>query len=106
MLALAIVNLCKDCKEWKILMEHITLLSKRRAQLKKVVQSVVQECMKFFDETPDKATKIELIETLRTVSAGKMFVELERARMTRTLCEINEADGDVAKAADLLQEVR
>jgi 26S proteasome regulatory subunit N5 len=68
-----------------MLNEHIELLCKRRAQLKKVIHRVVEECFKFIDELTDKAKKIELIEVLRSVSAGKMFVELELARMTRTL---------------------
>lgn len=105
MLALAIIKLCKDCGEWSELNDHVSLLCKRRAQLKKVVQTIIQEAMKFIDDTPDKKTKIALIEQLRLVSAGKMFVELERARMTRQLAEMKEEDGDVASAADILQEV-
>jgi len=40
------------------------------------------------------------------MSAGKMFVELERARMTKMLAEIKEAEGNSAEAADVLQEVQ
>ena len=32
----AIIDICHELKEWKTLAEHITLLCKRRAQLKKV----------------------------------------------------------------------
>ena len=62
--------------------------------------------MKFVDVTPDKKTKLELIDTLRTVSAGKIFVELERARLTKILAEIKENDGDIAGAAETLQDVQ
>lgn len=105
MLATAMVQLCKECGAWKDLNEYIELLSKRRAQMKKVVQTIVQESMTFLDATPDKETKVALLETLRVVTAGKMYVELERARMTRILAEMKEADGDVAGAADILQDV-
>lgn len=105
MLALAIVQLCKDCEEWKMLNDQIVLLSKRRAQLKKVILMIVQEAMKWLDETPDKETKIALIETLRTIAAGKMFAELELARMTRTLAEMKEHEGDIAGAAEIMQEL-
>lgn len=105
MLATAIVQLCKDCGEWKMLNDHIILLSKRRAQLKKVIQVVVQEAMNFIEETPDKETKIALIETLRTVSAGKMYAELELARMTRILADMKEKDGDIVGAAEIMQEL-
>jgi 26S proteasome regulatory subunit N5 len=55
---------------------------------------------------PDKATKLELLNTLRTVSAGKIFVELERARMTRTLADMKEKEGNINEAAEVLQEVQ
>jgi len=105
MLATAIVQLCHDCGEWQILNEYILLLCKRRAQLKKVIQTIVQIALKFVDDTPDQKTKITLIETLRTVSSGKMFVELELARMTRLLAEMKEKDGDIAGAAEIMQEL-
>lgn len=105
LLATTIVQLCKDCGEWQLLNEYILLLSKRRAQLKKVIQTIVQLGLKFVDETPDQKVKIALIETLRTVSTGKMFVELELARMTRLLAEMKEKDGDISGAAEIMQEV-
>jgi len=105
-LAHTILQLLRDCNEWKLLNSHITLLCKRRAQLKKVMQLVIQNGVKYVDETPDKETKIELIETLRTVSSGKLFVELERARLTRTLAEIREEEGDVEKSCDILKDVQ
>lgn len=73
------------------LARQIHLLAKRRAQLKKTIQTAVQEAMLFLDATPDQATKLELIETLRTVAAGKIYVEIELARLTMTLAKIKEA---------------
>jgi 26S proteasome regulatory subunit N5 len=35
-----------------------------------------------------------------------MFVELERARMTKILSDIKEAEGTIAEAADILSEVQ
>lgn len=104
-LGVAIVNLCRECEAWAALNDHIELLCKRRAQFSKVMQSVIQTAFAFVEETPDKATKVKLIETLRLVSVGKITVELERARLTRTLAEIKEAEGDLSKAAEIAQEV-
>ena len=33
---------------------------------------MVKQCMEYIDETPDLETRIELIKTLNTVSAGKV----------------------------------
>jgi len=104
--ALAILQLCVECKSWKILNDQITALCKKRAQLQKVIQTVIEESMKFIDVTPDKPTKLELLSTLRLVAAGRIFVELERARMTKILAQIKEAEGNGVEACELLQEVQ
>ena len=103
--AVAILGLLQSTGSWALLNDHISLLSKRRAQLQKVQEQVVQTAVAYVPLTPDEASKRALIDTLRTVSAGKMFVELERARLTRTLAEMEEKGGKVAAAADLMQEV-
>ena len=38
----------------------------------KAVAAMVEECCKFVDQTPDLDTKLKLIDTLRTVSEGKV----------------------------------
>lgn len=68
----AIVQICLEAKNWAVLNEHIVLLSKRRSQLKRAVTKMVQECCTYVDKMPDKETKIKLIETLRTVTEGKV----------------------------------
>jgi len=35
----------------------------------------------------------------------QIFVEIERARLTRRLAAMKEAEGNIAEAADTLQEV-
>lgn len=105
-LAAAILDLCHEVNEWTILGDQITLLCKRRAQIPKVVQFVIQTAYKFVDSAPDDATKRAFLTTLRAVSDGKIFVELERARMTRTLAEMEEKDGKIAEAAAMLQELQ
>ena len=49
---------------------------------------------------------MELIEILRTVTEGKIYVENERARVTRTLASIYEKDDEREKAAKVLQELQ
>ncbi|KAJ6842146.1 26S proteasome non-ATPase regulatory subunit 12-like protein A-like [Iris pallida] len=100
-----IVELCYKAKEWAKLNDHIITLSKRRGQLKQAVTAMVQQAMQYIDETPDIDTKIELIKTLNNVSAGKIYVEIERARLIKKLAKIKEEQGLIAEAADLMQEI-
>lgn len=69
----AIVEICFEAKNWAALNEHIVLLSKRRSQLKQAVTKMVQECCTYIDKTPDRETMIKLIETLRSVTEGKVI---------------------------------
>ncbi|CAK9208786.1 unnamed protein product [Sphagnum troendelagicum] len=102
---IAIMQLCYEARAWKTLIEQILVLSKRRSQLKQAVSAMVQQAMQYIDDTPDLDTRIELIEMLNNVSAGKIYVEIERARLIRKLAKIKEEQGQVAEAAELMQEV-
>lgn len=77
-----------------------------RSQLKQAVVKMVQECCTYVDKTPDKETKIKLIETLRTITEGKIYVEVERARLTHILAKIREEENNVAEAAKIIQELQ
>ncbi|GAY67483.1 hypothetical protein CUMW_256850 [Citrus unshiu] len=100
-----ILQLCFEAKDWKTLNEQIVNLSKKRGQLKQAVTAMVQQAMQYIDQTPDLDTRIELIKTLNSVSAGKIYVEIERARLIKKLAKIKEEQGLIAEAADLMQEV-
>ncbi|KAK0082743.1 hypothetical protein PV325_009925 [Microctonus aethiopoides] len=102
----AIVEICFEAKNWAALNEHIVLLSKRRSQLKQAVTKMVQECCTYIDKTPDRETMIKLIETLRSVTEGKIYVEVERARLTHRLAKLKEEDGDVSGAATIMLELQ
>ncbi|KAF5480698.1 hypothetical protein F2P56_001428 [Juglans regia] len=100
-----ILLLCFEARAWTTLNDQIVLLSKRRGQLKQAVTAMVQQAMQYIDETPDLESRIELIKTLNNVSAGKIYVEIERARLIKKLAKIKEEQGLIAEAADLMQEI-
>ncbi|KAH0304212.1 PCI-domain-containing protein, partial [Aureobasidium melanogenum] len=105
-LVVAIVTICKEAKDWPLLNEQIQLLSKKHGQLKQAITKMVQVSMDFIDDTPNLETKLSLIETLRTVTEGKIFVEVERARVTRILSNIKKSQGDITAATDILCELQ
>nr|XP_018902865.1 PREDICTED: 26S proteasome non-ATPase regulatory subunit 12 [Bemisia tabaci] len=101
-----VVEICYNAKNWNALNEHIILLSKRRSQIKEAVTKMVQECCKYVDKTPSKEIKTKLIDTLRSVTEGKIYVEVERARLTHILAKMKEDDGDIQGAATIIQELQ
>ncbi|CAF5141848.1 unnamed protein product, partial [Rotaria sp. Silwood1] len=53
---------------------------KHRSQLKQAITKMIQKPNDLVNKTPDLNTKSKLIETLPTITTGKIFVENERAR--------------------------
>lgn len=82
------------------------VLSKKHGQLKQAVTKMVQTVMGFLDSTPNMETKLSVIETLRTVTEGKIFVEVERARVTKILSDIKKSQGDLKAATEILCELQ
>ena len=69
---IAIVTIAKNAKDWNLMNEQVLLLSKKHGQLKQATTKMVQTVMGFLDETPNLETKLSVIETLRTVTEGKV----------------------------------
>jgi 26S proteasome regulatory subunit N5 len=100
-----IVQVYWDKKDWPKLHEHIVLLAKKRGQLKRATTDMVHLAMGWL-EGLEKEKKLELIATLNEVTEGKIFVEVEKAKLTQMQAEIKEAEGNIEEAANLLQEVQ
>lgn len=101
-----IVRLCYEAKKYELLNENIVQLAKKRGQLKQAVTKMVQEAFSYVDKIDNMEIKLKLIDTLRTVTAGKIYVEIERARLSRILAKIREDEGNIAEAAAVLQELQ
>lgn len=67
---------------------------------------MVQEACSYVDQINDMEQKLKLIDTLRTVTVGKIYVEIERARLTKKLAYIKENQGNIDEAATILQELQ
>jgi len=104
-IVLRTVTLCYDFQKWKVLEEQIASFVRRHGQFKQVIQKLVQTCMPWTTETPDLETKFSLINALLDVAEGKLYVELERARLTMEKAYLLENDkSDVMKAAECLKD--
>jgi len=79
-LIVAIVTICKNSGDWSLLNDQVLQLSKKHGQLKQAITKMVQVVMGFLDEAPDMEKKLSAIETLRTVTEGKV-------RYYSTICE-------------------
>lgn len=51
---------------------------------------VVPQAMIWLDEAPTKEARIALLVALRDITDGKIFVEAERAKLTRLLAKVRQ----------------
>lgn len=123
--AVAVVDVLARARRWAALGDAVATLAKRRGQAKQVIQAVVRAAAALvlpqaaeggdvamgdggdgaLPRPADGAERDALIAALLTVTEGKIYVEIDRARLTRTLAAAKEAAGDIDGAAALLQEV-
>ncbi|CDH17026.1 probable 26S proteasome regulatory subunit RPN5 [Zygosaccharomyces bailii ISA1307] len=102
-----IVDVLVAHDKWTELDEQLTLLSKKHGQLKLSIQYMIQQVMKHLnDDEVNLDTKIKAIETIRTVTENKIFVEVERARVTRQLTHIKREQGKIDEACDIFCELQ
>ena len=80
-LLVRMVQLLKDAKRWPQLNETMTAMSKKRGQLKQAIVKMIDEAILYLNATPDKDTKIALIQNIRSVTDGKVsFISQHHAR--------------------------
>lgn len=101
-----IIRLCADCEQWDLLNDQILVLNKKRNQIKQAVTRMVQTAMEYLDKTPSRDAKIKLINTLRQVSEGKIYVEMELANLVKILSLMKEQEGAIDEAATLIQTIQ
>lgn len=102
---MAIIQLCFQKKDWARINSSLQIINKRRAQSKHAIAAIVTEAMTYLDSTPSEEEKVALITTLKDVCEAKIYVEGESARLHLMLAMIYEANGNIVKACEEIQDV-
>lgn len=97
---------CIEQKNWTDLGYHVTILSKRRGAFRTTVTHLVQLTMETLLKIEDEEIRINLINVVREVTEGKIFVEVERAKATSILVDYLEKQGKLEIANNLLNDLR
>jgi 26S proteasome regulatory subunit N5 len=94
----ASLQYCKDAGDHETLVTTLQTLATKRSQKTKAVRAMVHKAMPWCimgNHTPLPVTspseapaREKLVEALRDISDGKLFLEAERARLTRALATI------------------
>jgi 26S proteasome regulatory subunit N5 len=94
----ASLQYCKDAGDTEVLLTTLQTLVTRRSQKTKAVSAMVHKSLPWCladQYTPlkvstkeEEADRNKLVEALRDITDGKLFLEAERARFTRALATI------------------
>lgn len=83
----------------------VTFGTKKHLQSEQAVGEMIRECCKISDEI-DEIQRVKLLETLKLVTAGKLYSELERVKICKELSSIRKSDGELTKAIAVLEDLK
>jgi len=107
----ASIQHCKDTENETVLIQTFQTLSTRRSQKSAAISAMVQLSLPWVlvdkeSNSPHPSLQNDdLVVALRDITDGKIFLEAERAQLTRALATMKENSGDIDGAATVLQEV-
>ncbi|KAH9823925.1 PCI domain-containing protein [Melampsora americana] len=102
-LLVKIVSIFFEAGDLDSLAQHVQQLSRKHGQLRQATTTMVEKVMEFLPNV-NETSKCKLLEGLREVTEGKIYLEVQRARLTRQLAQIKEAAGEGRIANDLMQD--
>lgn len=103
----AIVQLYFESSRLVELNENIlTFAMKKHLQSDHATGEMIRECCKFSDLLTNRTDKVKLLETLKLVTNGKLYSEMERAKICKDLAAIKKEDGKIAEAISILEDLR
>jgi hypothetical protein len=104
-----IAALCINQYRWDELGSNISLLARRRGYSRSSISLVVSLAWDALNDNADEESRMLLVKTLCDVTEGKIFLEVQRARLTEILVQNLEAKGgeeNLLQASSLLQDLR
>ncbi|EGG09295.1 uncharacterized protein MELLADRAFT_77173 [Melampsora larici-populina 98AG31] len=104
-LLVKIVSIFFEAGDLDSLAQHVQQLSRKHGQLRQATTTMVEKVMEFLPNV-NETSKCKLLEGLREVTEGKIYLEVQRARLTRQLAQIKEAAGEGRIANELMQDLQ
>lgn len=103
----AIVQLYFEKSKLEQLNESVLMFAlKKHLQSEQAIGEMIRECCKFSDLITNREEKTKLLETLKTVTNGKLYSEMERAKICKDLALIKREDGNISKAIEILEDLK
>lgn len=103
----AIVQIYFETSKLEQLNESILIFAtKKHLQSEHAIGEMIRECCKFSDLITIKEDKVKLLETLKIVTNGKLYSEMERAKICKDLASIKREEGNISQAIEILEDLK
>lgn len=100
-----IIEVLYKYRDFPNLNYYLTLLSRKRGQLKVAISGMVSLAKGWLMELQDKEVKASLFETLNSITLGKIYLEDQRAELVFSEAKNKELEGKVSESIGLVQDV-
>jgi len=94
---------------WATIQEVLTTICRRRGLSKTVITAVIEQAYEWTLEdefAKDELQVVPVLQYLAELTAGKIFVEVIRARILSRLADFKKNSGDLKGAKELLQDIQ
>lgn len=105
----AIVQIYYEAENFDELNEAVvTFAMKKHLQSEQAIGEMIRECCRIVDELELKNSvqRGKLLETLKFTTNGKLYSEIERAKICKELSIIRKTEGDLEKAISVLEDLK
>jgi 26S proteasome regulatory subunit N5 len=104
----AIVEIHFEASRFSELNEIIvTFALKKHLQSEQAIGTMIRRCCEFVDATENDSIKMKLLETLKYVTDGKLYAEMERAKICKEYATMKKNnDSDVEGAIKILEDLK
>lgn len=103
----AIVEIHFGLSKFSELNESIlTFTTKKHLQSEHAIGAMLRKCCECVDLIDDRSIKMKLLETLKAVTDGKLYAEIERAKVCKELSAMRKEDNDIMNAIKTLEDLK
>lgn len=101
-----IAKMCINAKQWDELKDNIAVLASRNGAFSGSITCVIDMAMEQINNIGDEQVRLNFILKLVEVTSGKLFVELQRAVLTRYLVDYHESRKEYNECINLIQDLK
>lgn len=104
----AIVEIYFESSKFTELNECIvTFALRKHLQSEQAIGTMIRKCCEFIDQIQNDSIKMKLLETLKHVTDGKLYAEMERAKICKEYSAMKRSnDSDIEAAIKILEDLK